>query len=289
MLRDAENPPSSRAVLDDGALVLSAAGIDSARLDAEVLLAHACGASRPSVVAGLANVDEGAVGKFRQLIARRVAREPVAYIIGHKEFFSLDFEVTPAVLIPRPETETLVDAALKFLATRREPRVLDIGTGSGAIAIALATNVPGARIKATDISKEALEVARPNGIRHRCADRVDFVVADLFPEAAKDPDFRFDLIVSNPPYVADHALATLQPEIRLHEPRVALVDGGDGLEFYRRIAAGCRSRLNPGGAVMVEIGAGQTSEVEALFRRAGFSNIDAVRDLAGIERVVSAK
>jgi release factor glutamine methyltransferase len=145
-------------------------------------------------------------------------------------------------------------------------------------------NAPDARITATDISKEALEIAYRNAIRHRCEDRIDFVRADLFP----DGDSRFDLIVSNPPYVAETDLDTLQPEIRLYEPRQALVAAGDGLEFYRRIAAGCRSRLNPDGAVMVEIGAGQAFSVEALFRRAGFSNIDAVRDLAGIERVIRA-
>jgi release factor glutamine methyltransferase len=281
---EGESHASSRAMLDEARLILADAGIDTARLEAEVLLAHACGVSRAALMAGL-NVDVHPADEFRRMIARRAAREPVAYIIGRKEFFSLDFEVTPAVLIPRPETETLVEAALKFLATRLEPRVLDIGTGSGAIAIAIAANAFEARIKATDISKEALEVALRNAIRHRCDDRIDLIAADLFPA----DDSRFDLIVSNPPYVAGADLETLQPEIRLHEPRQALVDGGDGLGFYRRIAAESRPRLNPDGAVMVEIGAGQVSEVEALFRRAGFSNIDAIRDLAGIERVVIAK
>ena len=284
MIPGAESPATSRLMLDEGSLILTAAGIDSARLDAEVLLAYACGASRAALIAGL-HIDADAAAKFRQMIARRESREPLAYIIGRKEFFSLDFEVTPAVLIPRPETETLVEAALKFLATRREPRVLDIGTGSGAIAIAIAMNAPTARIIATDITKEALEVARRNAIRHEREDRIEFVRADLFPDA----DSRFDLIVSNPPYVAEADLESLQPEIRLHEPRPALVDGGDGFDFYRSIAADSRSRLNPDGAVMVEIGAGQAFAVEALFRRAGFSNIDAVRDLARIERVIRAR
>jgi len=272
-------------MLDEAVLILGDVGIDTARLDAEVLLAHACGVSRVSLMTGSTNVDADAAENFRTMIARRAAREPVAYIIERKEFFSLDFEVTPAVLIPRPETETLVEAALKFLATRREPRILDIGTGSGAIAIAIAVNSPEARIKATDISKEALEVAHRNAIRHRCEDRIEFVGADLFPDGHP----RFDLIVSNPPYVAEADLETLQPEIRLHEPRHALLDGSDGLEFYRRIGTESRSRLNPDGAVMVEIGAGQASDVEALFRRAGFSNIDAIRDLARIERVICAR
>lgn len=274
---------------EEGAHLLTAAGIETARLDAEVLLAHACGISRATLLAGF-DVDARAAEKFRRMIARRAAREPLAYIVGSKEFFSLDFEVTPAVLIPRPETETLVESALKFLSAKPgahalDMNVLDIGTGSGAIAIAIAANAPKVRIKATDISKEALEVARRNATRHRCDDRVDFIDANLFP----DPVSRFDLIVSNPPYVAEADLETLQPEIRLHEPRVALVFGADGIEMYRRIAAHSQSHLNPGGAVMVEIGAGQAAAVEALFRRAGFSNIDAIRDLAGIQRVVCAR
>jgi len=271
-------------MLHEASGLLAAAGIDTARLDAEVLLAHACDVSRAALIAGL-SIDGDAAGKFRAMISRRASREPLAYIIGRKEFFSLDFEVTPAVLIPRPETETLVEAALKFLATRREPRVLDIGTGSGAIAIAVAMNAPKARIIATDISKEALEVARLNAIRHGCDSRIQFIAADLFP----DTDPRFDLIVSNPPYIADADLDALQPEIRRHEPRHALAAGIDGLDFYRRIAAESRSHLNSDGAVMVEIGAGQAIAVEALFRRAGFSNIDAVRDLARIERVIRAR
>jgi release factor glutamine methyltransferase len=285
MMRELEAAPSSRAMLEEGSRVLEEAGIDTARLDAEVLLAHAYGSSRAALIAGLASISDDAAEKFRAMIARRAVREPVAYIFGSKEFFSLDFEVTPAVLIPRPETETMVEAASTFLATHREPRILDIGTGSGAIAIAIAVNAPDARVIATDISKEALEVARRNAIRHRCADRIDFVATDLFP----DGDSRFDLIVSNPPYVAEADFEDLAPETRLHEPRGALVSGKDGLDMHRRIAADSRSRLNAEGAVMVEIGAGQASSVEALFRRAGFSNIDAVRDLAGLERIVRSK
>ena len=272
-------------MLEAGCRLLAAAGIDNARLDAEVLLAHACGTSRAALIAGAANANTDTTERFRVMIERRASREPLAYIIGRKEFFSLDFEVTPSVLIPRPETETLVEAALRFLATRPEPRILDIGTGSGAIAIAIAANAPEVRIKATDISKEALEVARRNAIRHRCEDRIEFIAADLFP----DGHSHFDLIVSNPPYVAEADLDILEPEIRLHEPRQALTAGDDGLDFYRRIATDCRSRLNSDGAVMVEIGAGQASAVEALFQRAGFSNIDAVRDLAGIDRVIRAR
>jgi release factor glutamine methyltransferase len=273
-------------MLEEARRALSVAGVDTARLDAEVLLARACGVSRAMLMTEAVQLNPDVIRAFRRMVARRAEHEPLAYIIGRKEFFSLDFEVTPAVLIPRPETETLIEEALKFLAPRKKPpRVLDIGTGSGAIAVAIAMNALDAHLVATDVSDDALEVARHNATRHRCEDRIDFIRADLFPAA----DARFDLIVSNPPYIADADLDALQPEIRLYEPRLALTAGPDGLDFYRRIAADCRSRLNPDGALMVEIGAGQASAIEALFRRAGFSNIDAVRDLAGIERVVLAR
>jgi release factor glutamine methyltransferase len=284
-MREAEATATSRTMLEEARRALVVAGVDSARLDAEVLLARACGIPRAMLLAGTPRVTPDVIKKFRRMVARRAAHEPLAYIIGRKEFFSLDFEVTPAVLIPRPDTETLIEAALEFLATRDQPRILDIGTGSGAIAVALAMNALDARIVAIDISEDALEVAHHNAIRHRCEERIEFVRADLFP----DGDSRFDLIVSNPPYIAVAELELLQPEIRLYEPRLALAAGPDGLDFYRRIAAECRSRLNSDGALMVEIGAGQAFAVEALFRRAGFSNIDAIRDLARIERVICAR
>jgi release factor glutamine methyltransferase len=284
-MSEAETVSSSRALIEEGSRILAEAGIDTARLDAEVLLAHASGSSRASMVTETTQLNGDAVEAFRAMIQRRASREPIAYIVGRKEFFSLDFEVTRAVLIPRPETETLVESALKFTATRPNVRVLDIGTGSGAVAIAVAVNAPSAQIVATDISKAALEVAHRNAVRTRCDDRIEFIEADVFP----DEESRFDLILSNPPYVSDGDLQTLAPEIQQYEPRVALTDNADGLAFYRRIATESLEHLQPGGSVMVEIGAGQRPRVEALFRRAGFSNIDAVGDLAGIDRVVVAK
>lgn len=285
MMRQSEAASSLRALIEEGCRILAAAGIDTARLDAEILLAHAGSSSRSSIVTGTAQLTAPAIRKFREMIQHRASREPIAYIIGGKEFFSLDFEVNRGVLIPRPETEALVEAALKFIATRSQARVLDIGTGSGAIAIAVAVNAPHAQIVATDISKAALEVARRNAVRNRCEDRIEFVDADVFP----DRQSPFDLILSNPPYVAESVLPTLEPEIRQYEPRIALTDGADGRAFYRRIATDSPKCLKPDGAVMVEIGAGQRPAVEALFRRAGFSNIDAVADLASIDRVVIAK
>lgn|ERR1700683_493790 len=285
MTREGETASSSREWIEEGSRILADAGIDTARLDAEVLLAHACSSSRASMVTRTAQLSSDAVEAFRGMIKRRASREPIAYIVGRKEFFSLDFEVNGGVLIPRPETETLVESALRFIATHPRARVLDIGTGSGAIAIAIAVNAPSAQIVATDISKAALKVAHRNAVRNRCEDRIEFIEADVFP----DGESRFPLILSNPPYVANGDLQNLEPEIRQYEPRVALTDNADGLAFYRRISTESPKRLKSHGAVMVEIGAGQRPEVEALFRRAGFSNIDAVADLAGIDRVVIAK
>jgi release factor glutamine methyltransferase len=276
---------STTDILEAATEMLRHAGIDSARLDAEVMLAEACGVSRAEIHSRGAAFSVEAVAQFRAMVSRRAAREPLAYIIGHKEFFSLDFEVTPAVLIPRPETETLVEAALEFLATRGAASVLDIGTGSGAIAVAIAVNAPYVRVIATDISDAALQAARRNVRRHRCGDRIDFVQTDLFPSATP----KFDLIVSNPPYIPSASIAALDPEIARHEPRGALNGGPDGLAFYRGIAARARQHLVDDGAVIVEAGAGQASEVAGLFRRAQFGKIDTVRDLAGIDRVVSAQ
>ncbi len=173
------------------------------------------------------------------MVARREAREPLAYIVGQREFFSLEFAVSPGVLIPRPETETVVEAALEFMRTSPSAKVLDIGTGSGAIAVAIANNAPVAQIVALDISKVSLEIAAENARRHRCADRIAFVQSDCF-SALDGSQLRFDpfdLIVSNPPYIPEDELAALAPEVRDFEPRVALEGGRDGMEFYRRIAA----------------------------------------------------
>jgi release factor glutamine methyltransferase len=227
------------------------------------------------------------------MVARRERREPVAYILGHKEFYSLEFEVSPAVLIPRPETEMLVSAALESIARLPVPRVLDIGTGSGAIAIAIAVNSPAVQVTATDISADALEVASRNAAAHRVADRVTLRLADCFD--VRDlgaPLRRFDLIVANPPYIDDAAIAGLMPDVRDYEPRVALSgiagEGADGLEFYRRIAAGALDHLEAQGEVIVEAGAMRSSDVAGIFERAGLNTRAVIDDLAGHHRVVRA-
>jgi release factor glutamine methyltransferase len=267
---------------------LANAGVESARLDAELLMAAAAGIARETLIAGTVRIDADMIERFEQMVARRQAREPLAYIVGKREFFSLELAVRPGVLIPRPETETVVEAALIFLRTRPAARVLDIGTGSGAIAIAIAVNAPEARIVALDISKVSLEVAGDNARRHRCAGRIAFLESDCY--AALDGSAPpFDLIVSNPPYVAETELATLASEVRDFEPRVALTDGRDGMDFYRRIAAGLARWLVPGGEVILEVGAGQAEAAEAMMRAAGCAASVRIRDLAGVERVVRAR
>jgi release factor glutamine methyltransferase len=269
---------------------LRAAGVESPRLDAELLLAWAARVERPRLISREFDLSPDAFARFDSAIARRVRREPVAYIVGMREFHSLEFEVSPAVLIPRPETETLVDAAVKHLADAPDARVLDLGTGSGAIAVSIAHECPRVQVVATDISSDALEVARRNASRNGVGPRIEFRRADLFePLDGGVPLGRFDLIVSNPPYVEDAATAALEPEVRDYEPRVALARGADGLDCHRRIAAGVREHLAPGGALMVEVGAGQAPAVRGFFADAGMCGLDVINDLSGVARVVAAR
>jgi release factor glutamine methyltransferase len=274
---------------------LARAGVASARLDAELLMAAALGVSRAAVVSGgaevtgAAQIDPAALGRFERMVARRETREPLAYIVGWREFFSLDFAVRAGVLIPRPETESVVEAALDFLSERSTARVLDIGTGAGAIAIAIAKNAPAARFVALDISEVSLEMAADNARRHRCVDRISFLQGDCFA-ALDDDGAPFDLIVSNPPYIVEADLAMLAPEIRDFEPRIALAGGREGLDFYRKIANGLARWLLRGGEVILEVGAGQADAVETMMRAAvGCDTRVRMRDLAGVERVVRSR
>ena len=282
-----EAPASVRSLIRAAAQMLEARGVEGAILDAEILMAEATGLARARLSDSVP-LRRDTIMRFGEYVARRAAREPLAYIIGRKEFFSLDFEVTPSVLIPRPETETLVAAALEFIAGRPESLVLDIGTGAGAIAIAIAANAPGARIVATDISKESLEVAQRNAERLGVANRIEFRHGDCWGALDRSLPARFDLAVSNPPYVEDAALDALAPEIRKYEPRIALAGGPDGLGFCRRIVGGAVDFIRPGGELQVEIGAGQAARVIEMCREAGCTRAVAIRDLAGIERVVRA-
>lgn len=271
----------------DAARKLTAAGIENADLDASLLMVAAAGVSRERILVRDFIADESAIARFDSFVARRAAREPLAYIVGHKEFYSLDFIVTPDVLIPRPETEILVEAALKAAETRGSISMLDIGTGSGAIAIAIAHHAPAARVTAVDISPVALEIARRNAAKHGLSSRVDLRIADLFEiRDDLDPLGKFDLIVSNPPYISASEIGSLEPEVRDYEPRIATVAGSDGLECYRRIAAGAGTHLEPGGTVIVEIGAAQNAAVRKIFAREGFAAVSQLSDLAGLPRTL---
>ena len=268
-----------REALDSAVVALSAAGVDTPRLDAEVLLAHALGVDRTALVVDRERRVEGhAVRAFQDAVRRRsVRREPVAYITGVKGFRRLDVHVDPRVLIPRPETETLVEAALGLAAGAR---VVDVGTGSGAVALALKDERPDLDVIGTDASADALAVARANAARLGLD--VEFVQGDLLDGAAVDP---VDAVVSNPPYVQDGT--PLQPEIARHEPPAALYAGADGLQVIRRLVA--QAGASTARFVALEVGMGQAPEVAGVLRAAGFGAVETHRDLAGIERVVAGR
>jgi release factor glutamine methyltransferase len=266
---------------------LAAKGSEAARLEAEVLLAHVRGCPRIALYTAFDTpVDEAARGRFRELVKRRGEGEPVAYLVGSREFFSLPFRVTPAVLVPRPETEGLVVRVIDLCKPLATPRIIDVGTGSGAIAVTLAKHLPQAVITATDISAEALAVARENAARHGVADRIEFLECDLLdhPRAAGP----WDVIVSNPPYVRNDEFEALPRDVRLHEPKGALVSGPTGVEVIERLAAAAAERLAPGGWLVCEIGPAEASEA-ALARQAGLVSAPTIRDLAGLPRIVQAQ
>ena len=252
--------------------------------DALTLLLHTLGITRAQFYA---NPDREVTPKqqaaYEAAIARRLANEPIQYITGDQEFFGLALRVTPAVLIPRPETEHLVEAVLAELKSSPAPRILDIGTGSGAIAIALAHHLPQAQVVATDISSAALAIARENAARHNLADRIMFFESDLLASLSGP----FDAIVSNPPYVPEADRATLHPQVRDHEPASALFAGADGLAIYRRLIPQALAALAPNGLLALEIGHGQRDAIAQLF--AGWSSARFVDDLQGIPRVALAR
>lgn len=279
-----------RRTIGETAARLARAGVETARLDAELMLAEAAGVDRARLYMGAGALDSAAQARFAAMVELRARRMPLAYILGRREFYSLEIKVAPGVLIPRPETETLVALALGQLAVRPDARVLDLGCGSGAIALALAANAPQARIVAADIAADALEIAAQNAARLGVAAQIEFVRGDCFtPLDGAGGLGRFNLIVANPPYIADAEIAALAPEVRDFEPRIALAGGADGCDFYRRIAAGLNAHLAPAGAVIVEVGAKQAAAAAAIFRRAGRGEITIARDLAGIERVILAR
>jgi release factor glutamine methyltransferase len=264
-----------------------ARGIDSPRLDAEVLLARALGTTRIQLIVDAKRplaADE--LARMRDMVRRRRAHEPVAYILGEREFYGRTFRVDRRVLVPRPDTETLVDVALARTRDRSMSlRALDLCTGSGCVVITLGRERPTSSFVGADVSPDALAVARENGLRLG-AYNVAWRQGDLF-DAAPLPA-RFDLVTANPPYIAAGELASLMADVRDHEPRLALDGGDDGLALLRRVIAAAPARLaRPGGVLAVEVGAGQAPAVAPLFTQAGFAEVETKRDHARIERVVS--
>lgn len=262
-------------------------GADAA-LEARILLRRLLGVTDLDVLAFPERRVPGArARRFLELVDRRAAREPFAYLIGEREFWSIPLNVGPAVLIPRPETETLV-AAVIDLAGEGSPFLADIGTGSGAVAVALATELRGARIAATDISPAALRMARGNAARHGL-DGIEFLAGDLCsPLRRLNPPGRLDVLAANPPYVREAEWRRLEPEVRDHEPKAALVPGPTGLEIIRRLIVEAPPWLKPGGWLALEIGRGQGRAVRGLLGQ-GWTDIRSWADLRGIERVIAAR
>jgi release factor glutamine methyltransferase len=265
---------------------LAAGGIASARTEAWLLLGAVTGRERPQLIADtlerLARAEEA---ELELLVRRRLAREPIAYILGEKEFWSLPFKVGPAVLIPRPESETVIEAALAALPERQAAlRILDLGTGSGCLLLALLSELPNATGLGVDVSAAALEIAEANAHRLGLAGRARFEKRTW----GAGLDRRFDLVVSNPPYVSEADRAKLQPEIRDFEPQEALFAGPDGLEAYRALAPECARLLRPAGFLVLEIGQGQGDPVARILDRHDLVVTGRYRDLAGIERCLIA-
>ena len=272
---------------------LSAAGVTHVRLDAEVLLAHIIKKDRVWLITHRDDMlDDRARRDFDDAIRRRTKREPLQHIIGNQEFWGLEFTVTPDVLIPRPETELIVEAALALVQDRNSPvRIVDLCTGSGCIAVSLAKELASARVIATDASEKALAVARENARHHGVANRIRFLEGDLF-EPLEELDIRghIDIMVSNPPYVRTGDLPTLQPEVRDYEPAMALIAGHEGTEIAMRIIRNATGYLKKSGALIMEMGLGQAEALTRMIETTGaYDKPGVLKDLAGIERVIVAK
>jgi len=280
--------PTVREILGKSEGYLREKGVDAPRLSAQLLLAKVLGLDRLGLVLAMdrpLSVEE--LDGYRPLIARRGKGEPVAYLLGEREFFGLDFMVTPDTLIPRPETELIVERALELFPQGALSRFADLGTGSGCLAVTLAVKFPQAQGLALDKSSGALAVARENAAKHGVADRLDFVEADFaaLPETAGG----YALVVSNPPYVTAAEYRECSKEVRDFEPQGALVPGETGLEAVPVVARAAMARLAPGGVLLVEIGWKQGSEVAALLAEAGFADVAVRRDLAGHDRMVEGR
>lgn len=274
-------------VLDKAARTLEGAGIGSARMDAALLLAHAVGKSREELLLESANLlKNNEIDIFDSYVKRRAEREPIAYIIGKKEFWSLDFYVTRDTLIPRPDSETLIEAALRRVKNRAgNTTILDIGTGTGCLLIALLKELPKASGVGVDINERALQVAKKNAEVHKVDKRAVFLQSHWCDAL----NGTFDLIISNPPYIAENDRASLMRDVVGHEPQAALFAGADGLDAYRALSSQMPRVLNVGGMLAWEVGQGQAAQVGALLQASGLTLEQPERDLAGVTRCVIAR
>lgn len=270
-----------KQLIKESVFKLQEAGIADAKTDTFLLLEAAAGITKAEY---LLDPDKQLTASEYELfvgfLKRRMQHEPCQYIIGHTEFYGLSFLVNEHVLIPRQDTELLVEEALK--TTAEDSAVLDLCTGSGAVAVAIKHTHPGAAVTALDISKEALETAKKNAEQNGC--EIEFLLSDLFEELGAER--KFDVIVSNPPYISETEYETLMPEVKDHEPSLALLAGEEGLDIYRRLIAEAPRYLVKGGALLVEIGCSQAEAVSRLFKENGFKEIEVIKDLAGLDRVV---
>jgi len=293
---------SVRELLRQGIARLREADVPSYTLAAELLLLSANGHDRTWIYSHPEEiVPQSSVEKYFALLARRTAGEPTQHLTGKQEFWGLEFEVAPEVLIPRPETEHLIEVALDRLAVReiragRPPRLtgenvtlVDLGTGSGCIAVALASELPAATIYATDVSPSALKIALRNAARLGFADRIQFFESNLFEAFGNSPQLAFDLIISNPPYVSRRDASSLPVEVREHEPPLALYGGEEGFEFYGELVVQATRRVKPGGLLVLELGFDSLPAVQPLLDASAWTNIGVTNDLAGIPRVLSAE
>jgi release factor glutamine methyltransferase len=277
------------ALLNWTAKYLADKGAEFPRLDAEVLLAHAAGCKRIDLY-GLRFAEEATPDvrqRYKELIRRRLEGCPVAYLVGRKEFFGLEFEVSPAVLIPRPDSEHVVTECLNFAKKLPQPRIVDIGVGSGNLVVAVAKNHPGAQVTAIDRSRDALAVARRNSEKHGVAERIRFLEGDLFSPLASQE--RFDFILSNPPYIPHEDLAKLPPGVRDYEPHVALDGGAGGFAVFDRLINSARTHLHPEGYLIVEIGAPQEAQAREHLARLGYDVAPTIKDFSGHPRVPRAR
>lgn len=293
----AQNPSSTvaadgkwtvRRILEWTTFFLKQKGVESPRLEAELLLAHARSCQRIHLYANFENeVPEEERTRMREMVQRRARREPLAYIVGSREFYGRSFEVAQGVLIPRPETETLIDVCLTYIAKDQPVHLIEIGFGSGCIAVTLARQRLKSQVTAIDSSPAAYEIAQRNVAAHSVADRVTLISGDCLEPLHKSENI-YDGLVSNPPYIRTDEMPSLAPEVGLHEPREALVSGTDGLDLTRRIIADAARLLKPGAFLALELDPAQCAQVVGLLSESGFDGTQITKDLSGLDRIVHA-